>query len=126
MPRFHIRPAWLILCWIAFHVLIAPAAVATTQDLGNGFRDHGIASPHSTRHGTVATVDGQGHNVVLSWLADLRGGYELLLVDVDSGKAEEYPLPFPAGNYPYASILSSDNKFYTHFNSHFLEFDPAK
>lgn len=36
-------------------------------------------------------------------------------------------MPFPpGGDCPYASILSSRNKFYTHFNSHFVEFDPAK
>ena len=27
---------------------------------------------------------------------------------------------------PFASILSSANKFYTHFGSHFIEFDPVK
>jgi len=99
---------------------------AATKDLGNGFRDHGVATPISDHRGTVATVDGQGHNVVLSWLNDCRGGYELLLMDVEAGKAEEYPLPFPPGDHPFASILSSGNKFYTHFNSHFVEFDPAK
>ncbi|MBC7288241.1 MAG: hypothetical protein H5T86_09405, partial [Armatimonadetes bacterium] len=35
--------------------------------------------------------------------------------------------PFPwRGDSPYASILSSANKYYTHFGSHFAEFDPAK
>ena len=84
-----------------------------------------MATPISNHRGTVATVDGRGHNVVLSWLNDYRGGYELLLIDVETGKAEEYPLPFPPGDHPFASILSSRNKFYTHFNSRFVEFDPA-
>jgi len=58
---------------------------------------------------------------------DHRGCYELLLIDVEAGKAEEYPIPFPSGgDCPYASILSTGNKFYTHFNSYFTEFDPAK
>ena len=36
-------------------------------------------------------------------------------------------MPFPpGGDGPYSSILSSRNKFYTHFNSHFVEFDPEK
>jgi hypothetical protein len=126
MHRPDTRARWLILAWMSLQLLMSGSAVAATQDLGNGFRSHGIASPNSTHRGTVATVDGQGHHVVLAWLADLRGGYELLLIDVDTGKAEEYVLPFPAGDFPYASILSSGNKFYTHFNSHFVEFDPAK
>jgi hypothetical protein len=109
-----------------FLVLALQTASAETGDLGNGFRYHGIATPISNHRGTVATVDGQGHNVVLAWLIDYRGGYELLLIDVDTGKAEEHPMPFPVGDNPFASILSSGNKFYTHFNSHFVEFDPAR
>ena len=34
-------------------------------------------------------------------------------------------MPFPpGGDGPYASLLSSRNKFYAHFNGHFTEFDP--
>jgi hypothetical protein len=115
---------WLAAVWLLF--LAAPATLAVTEELGNGFRHHGVATPISNHRGTVATVDGQGHDVVLSWLMDHRGGYELLLVDVETGKAEEYPLPFPVGDSPFASILSSGNKFYTHFNSDFVEFDPVQ
>lgn len=101
-------------------------AVAATQDLGNGFRQHGVATPISGHCGVVATMDGQQHDVVLTWLNDYRGGYELLLIDVDTGKSEEFPLPFPPRDQPFASLLSSRNKFYTHFNSHFVEFDPVQ
>jgi len=107
-------------------VYVCSSALAATRDVGGGFRDHGVAAPNSCHRGTVATVDGQGHPVVLAWLMDTRGGYELLLVDVDAGRAEEYPLPFPAGDAPYASVLSTGNKLYTHFNRHFVEFDPAR
>ncbi len=111
---------------IVLTVLFASSALfAGTKDLGGGFSDHGVVAPISNDRGTVATVDGRGHNVVLSWLNDYRGGYELLLIDVDAQKAEEYPLPFPPGDHPFASILSSSNKFYTHFNSRFVEFDPV-
>jgi len=103
------------------------AALAATEDLGDGFLHHGMATPVSNHRGTVATVDGQGRNVVLVWLFDRRGGYALLLIDAETGKSEEYPMPFPpGGDCPFASILSSRNKFYTHFNSHFVEFDPEK
>jgi len=109
--------------WVAW----VGTAAAATEDLGNGFLHHGVATPVSNHRGIVATVDGQGRNVVLVWLFDHRGGYALLLIDAETGKSEEYPMPFPpGGDCPYASILSSGNKFYTHFNSHFCEFDPVK
>lgn len=98
---------------------------AASRELGQGFLDHGVATPISCHRGTVATVDGRGRPVVLSWLMDHRGAYELMLVDVETGKAEEYPTPFPLGDSPFASLLSSANKYYTHFGSHFVEFDPT-
>lgn len=110
---------------LLFILSLQPASAAT-EDLGRGFLHHGVAVPISNHRGTVATVDGHGHNVVLAWLNDHRGGYELLLIDAASGKTEEYPLPFTPGDHPYASILSSSNKFYTHFNDYFIEFDPGK
>ncbi len=98
---------------------------AATEELGNGFYHHGVATPVSNHRGTVATTDGEGRKVVLVWLFDHRGGYALLLIDADTGKSQEFLMPFPpGGDCPYASILSSKNKFYTHFNSHFVEFDP--
>jgi hypothetical protein len=100
---------------------------AAAEDIGNGFFHHGIATPVSNHRGTVATVDNDGRNVVLIWLFDHRGGYALLLIDAGTGKSEEFPVPFPpGGDCPYASILSSGNKLYTHFNSFFVEFDPVK
>ena len=103
------------------------AAPAATKDLGNGFLHHGVATPISNHRSTVATVDGQGRNVVLVWLYDHRGGYALLMIDAETGKSEQHPMPFPPrGDGPFASILSSRNKFYTHFGSHFAEFDPEQ
>ncbi|MCD6350959.1 MAG: hypothetical protein J7M26_02470, partial [Armatimonadetes bacterium] len=108
-------------------VLAADAALAATEDLGKGFLHHGVATPVSNHRGTVATVDGEGRDVVLVWLFDHRGGYALLDIDAETGKAEQIPMPFPPrGDCPYASLLSSDNKYYTHFASHFVEFDPVK
>jgi hypothetical protein len=48
------------------------------------------------------------------------------MIDAETGKSEQFPMPFPAGDAPYASMLSSKNKFYTLFNNHFAEFDPVK
>lgn len=100
---------------------------SSTKDLGNGFFDHGVASPISNHRGVVSTVDGNGRNVVLVWLFDHRGGYSLLMIDALTGKSEEFPIQFdPKQDTPYSSILSSDNKFYTLFRDHFTEFDPVK
>ena len=100
---------------------------SATKDLGNGFYDHGVASPISNHRGVVSTIDGNGRNVVLVWLFDHRGGYALLMIDAQTGKSEEFPIQFdPKQDTPYSSILSSDNKFYTLFRDHFTEFDPVK
>ncbi len=112
----------------AFLVCLFLTLSAFAKDLGNGFIDHGVAVPISNHRGACATVDGNGRDVFLLWLMDHRGGYELLLIDAETGKSEEFPIPFTNGlnDSPYTSILSSKNKFYTHFGNYFLEFDPAK
>ena len=116
------RPAAVL----ALLALLAVPAFAEREDLGNGFQHHGVATPVSNHRGIVATVDGEGRNVVLVWLFDHTGGYALLMIDAATGKSEQFPVPFPpGGDCPYASILSSGNKFYTHFNSYFTEFDPV-
>jgi len=118
---------------VVFGVIVCLAATAgtiafaATEDLGNGFLHHGVATPVSNHRGIVATADAQKRDIVLVWLFDHRGGYALLLIDAETGKSEEHPMPFPpGGDCPYSSILSSGNKYYTHFNSHFVEFDPEK
>lgn len=108
-------------------ILIVGTLSAATVYHGNGFFDHGVAIPSSNSRGVVATVDGNGHDVVLVWLHDHRGCYALLMINAKTGQSEEFPVPFPIrGDTPFASILSSKNKFYTHFNSFFVEFDPVK
>ncbi len=122
----HKRLTLAVLAGVLF--LLAPrTASAETKELGGGFRHHGMATSASKHRGTVATVDGQGRNVVLVWLFDHRGGYALLMIDAETGKSQEHAMPFPtSGDCPFASILSSGNKFYTHFGSHFVEFDPVR
>ncbi len=121
------HPLLTIISVIAIFFSLVPNSTAQTEDLGNGFQYHGIATPVSNHRGIVATVDGKGKPIVLAWLFDHRGGYALLLVDAETGKSEEFPVPFPpGGDCPYASILSSQNRYYTHFNSYFVEFDPVK
>ena len=35
--------------------------------------------------------------MVLVWLFDQRGGYALLMIDADTGRSEEYAMPFAPG-----------------------------
>lgn len=121
------RARFAALVCLALLLGLTLRAEAETEDLGNGFLHHGVATPVSNHRGTVAAVDGAGRDVALVWLFDHRGGYALLVLDALTGASEQVPVPFPpGGDCPYASILSSDNKYYTHFNSHFCEFDPEQ
>ncbi len=100
-----------------------------SENLGNGFRHHGVATDIANHRGLVATVDGRGRNVVLLWLYDHRGCYALLLIDAETGDSEQFALPFPPGDdfnaCPFSSILTSGNLFCSHFHSQFLAFDPV-
>ena len=116
---------WPVLICVALVALTTQTVMAETEDLGNGFRHHGVATPVSNHRGIVATVDGDGRDVVLVWLFDHTGGYALLMIDAETGEAEQFPMPFRTGDCPFASVLSSRNKFYTHFGSNFCEFDPV-
>ena len=110
-----------------FAILTLLSSGSYAQVKETAFKDHGVASPISNHRGVVATVDGNGRNVVLIWLFDHTGGYALLMIDAETGKSEQFTMPFsPGGDTPYSSILSTDNKFYTLFNGNFVEFDPVK
>ncbi|HNT36962.1 MAG TPA: hypothetical protein PKH07_18375, partial [bacterium] len=92
-----------ILSVFATPVARANEAAKGSEVLGDGFFHHGVATPISNHRGTVATVDGDGRNVALVWLFDHRGGYALLMVDAETGRSEEFPMPFPpGGDCPYA------------------------
>jgi streptogramin lyase len=97
-----------------------------SQEVTKGFVDYGVTTNGSNQRGIIATKDGEGRNVVLVWLYDYRGCYEMLMIDAETGKSEEFPLPFPVGDAVYSSLLSTKNKYYTLFNSYFSEFDPVK
>ena len=107
--------------------LIASTVLAAPAELGQGFFDHGVVTSASKHRGVVATCDEHRRNHVLAWLSDHRGGYELLMVDALTGRSEEFAMPFPVQNTaPHASLLSSRNRFYTHFNGCLVEFHVAR
>ncbi|HJN19268.1 MAG TPA: hypothetical protein QGH10_27500 [Armatimonadota bacterium] len=116
----------LTLVALLVFAFFAQAAVAESEDMGEGFFHHGVATPVSNHRGIVATVDGDGRNVALIWLYDHTGCYALLMVDAETGEAEQFPMPWKTGDCPFASVLSTKNRFYSHFGNHFCEFDPVK
>lgn len=117
---------WMGWLWLS-GLMVVNGSSASPNAVNNLFADHGVAAPFSTHRGIIATQDGQKRNIVLVWLYDHRGCYALLLIDAETGKSEMFPTPFPwGGDAPYASILSSAQKLYSHFGNHFVEFDPEK
>ncbi|MFO7946830.1 MAG: hypothetical protein R6V19_08440 [Armatimonadota bacterium] len=107
--------------------VLALSAFEGTKDLGDGFMDHGIATPMSKARGIVSAHDGDGNDVVLVWLFDNRGGYGILMIHADTGASQTFTVPWDLQrDSPFASLLSSENKYYAHFDSHFCEFDPEK
>lgn len=101
-----------------------PAAATTNSVIV--FTDHGVVVPIATSRGIVAASGAKGRAAALVWLYDHRGSYALLQIDADTGKSIQRPVPFPwGGDAPFSSILSSGNKYYTHFGSHFCEYDPV-
>ncbi|WP_257668338.1 hypothetical protein [Parapedobacter tibetensis] len=109
-------------------VCLLPTTTVLSQPAESRFTDHGVVSPASTYRGVVTTVDGEGKDVLLVWLFDVRGGYALLMIDAETGHTEQFPVPFNnhRGDSPFSSLLSSTDKFYSHFNGYFVEFDPKK
>ncbi len=95
-----------------------------SKELGNGFREHGVAVPVSSPRGVVAVADETGRDQVLTWLADSSGCTGLLAIDAETGASTVYPMPFAAeGRSPFALFFSSRNRIYTHFKSRLVEFD---
>ncbi|NLO05558.1 MAG: hypothetical protein GX131_06975 [candidate division WS1 bacterium] len=115
---------WMLLALVVSLLICTEGLMAQDVDLGDGFIDHGVATPISNHRGTVATVDGNGEPVVLAWLMDHRGGYCLLMINALTGEAEQFTTP-QIGDSPFASVLSTRNRFYTHYGSTFMEFDPV-
>ena len=126
MTKFNRAQKLITLSLLSIFLSLGAATPAISQDLGNGFFDYGVACSLSTDRGVVATIDGNGRNVILLWLFDHRGSYALLMIDAETGKSQTFPVPFPAGDAVYSSLLSGKNKFYTFFNKHFTEFDPVR
>ncbi|MBM3498212.1 MAG: hypothetical protein FJX74_06030, partial [Armatimonadetes bacterium] len=102
--------------------------VMTVQVAGQGdFRDHGVGAPAAESRGVVCLEDGHGRSIALccAWDQSPRGW--VLLTDVDSGETQQlfYPEGVP-NSAPFASLLSSNGRFYTFAGQVLLELDPTR
>ena len=99
----------------------AGSAFAGTEEMGNGFFHHGVATV--SNHRDRRHRGWRGRNVVISGTTTTAG------IRSDdrrgTGRARVPSLPHRRRR-SLRSVLSSANKFYTHFGSHFTEFDPVK
>ncbi len=84
---------------------------------------HGAPVTTSSNRGMTTAVDGDGNRVVLVWL--MNGGTDrILVIDVATGKTHTVPVkPFGNDNV-FVSWHASNGRLYTHYGSHFYEFDP--
>lgn len=92
------------------------------------FESLGVAAAVSESRGALATTDSTGRRLVLALAMDRYEGAlrtSLLVIDVDSGEAEQFWFPAQnAANGPaYSLLLGASGRLYTTFNSHFVVFD---
>mgnify|MGYP005835922189 CR=1 FL=1 len=92
----------------------------------NDFVNHGIAASVAELRGAAALQDANGHNIIILVPLDQSARGFLLVVDVDSGETQQclYPEGVPLAG-AFASLLSTNGKFYTGEAGYLLEFDPA-
>lgn len=89
----------------------------------NGIVNHGVPVRAAENRGMTAAVDGKGRRVVLAWIA--AGGTDnMLSVDVETGASRKIPVTPYAGDNAFAVWHSTRGFWYSHYGSHFYEFDP--
>ena len=98
---------------------------AVMSDDAPEFVLHGPAAEVYNSRGVVATEDGDGRRVVLSWLSDHRGTTGLLIIDAETGETEQLSVDRAERGSPFWMLMSSREKWYAHFGSRFFEFDPS-
>ncbi|NLE68303.1 MAG: hypothetical protein GX608_12860 [Lentisphaerae bacterium] len=84
---------------------------------------HGAPVMAAENRGMTAAVDGDGHRMALAWIA-MGGTDKMLVIDVDGGAALKIPVEPYAGDNAFAVWHSKRGYFYSHYGSHFYEFDP--
>lgn len=97
-----------------------------SEELADGFVDHGSVGFVIGTRGWVAAEDGEGRDVVLMWLREgaTRDGW-LGVLNIDTGEYDEFTPIDGSIAGPYTSLLSSDGQYYA-CNRHFVMFNPAR
>ena len=110
-----------IMLTIVSSLLLGVAAMAQN----NGLTDHGICAAVAESRGVVATQTASGRNLVIGCTMDCSSKGYILVTDVDSGETKQVFYPEGVGNSPvYASLMSTNGRFYTGAGPVFLEYDP--
>jgi len=82
--------------------------------------------PLAEKRGVVATQAPDGSHLAIACSLDLSPRPWMLVTDLDTGETEQVYMPEGTPNSaPYASLLSSNGRFYTCEGPTFLEFDLA-
>lgn len=89
----------------------------------DGIMNHGAPVQASENRGMTVAVDGAGNRRLLIWL--MNGGTDqMLTIDVDTGETLLIPVEPFAGDNAFSVWHSKRGFFYSHYGSHFYEFDP--
>jgi len=99
----------------------APIKGSADLNCESRFIDHGMVAPVLRARGVAAMVDAEGKRVIIAQLMGSRGN---LVIDADSGESTQVAAPFETWDSPFAFVRSKDNRLYTLFGNHFVEFDP--
>lgn len=106
-------------------VIIVSMLTAATVWAQAGFTDLGVAAPVAESRGVVALQDAAGHSLALVLALDMSPRGYILVIDIDSGKTEQVYYPEGVPNEPaFASMYSTNGRFYTGSGKVLLEFDP--
>jgi hypothetical protein len=91
------------------------------MDGGGQLEYHGIAAPVLRSRGAAAMAGADGERLIVVQLMEDRG---CLVINVENGSTARVRPPFETWDSPYAFHRSEENRLYTAFGGHFLEFDP--
>lgn len=118
----------LIYGWFDKHLNGGEATrVSLVKD--SGFADLGIAAPATESRGVVCAQDKNGRQLAVACLLDMSRVGSILVTDIDSGETGQYEFPESTGSdqfaswAPYASMLSTNGRFYTFAGKTLIEFD---
>lgn len=86
------------------------------------FTNHGIAAPVERSSGVFPAMGANGEPIILAWTRAT-----MQVIDAATGEVEAVTAPMsnPSGDVPFYSVMTADGRLYSHFGSHFMEFDSA-